>query len=45
MKAADQGWQHKAVFRVVVIARPIQVGGHQADRIEAVLLAQRFAEL
>jgi hypothetical protein len=30
---------------VVVVARAIEVGGHQADRIKAVLLAQGFAEL
>lgn len=42
-----------AVGGVVVIAWPIEVGGQllrrrlrlQADRIESVLLAQRFAEL
>jgi len=45
MEAADQGREHMAVFAAVVIARPIQVGGHEADRIKAVLLAQRFAEL
>ena len=45
MEAADQGRQHMAVFGVVIVARPIQVGGHEADRIEAVLLTQCFAEL
>ena len=53
VEAADQGREHMAVFRVVVVARPIQVGGQllrrrlrlQADRIEAVLFAQRFAKL
>ena len=34
-----------AIFRVVVVAWPVEVGGHQADRIKAVLLAQRVAEL
>lgn len=30
-----------AVFGVVVVARAIEVAGHQADRIKAVLQAQR----
>ena len=32
-------------FGMIVIAWPIEVGGHQADRIKAMLLAQSFAEL
>jgi hypothetical protein len=34
-----------AVGGMIVIARSIEVGGHEADRIKAVLDAQRFAEL
>ena len=45
MKATDQRSQHMTVIRVIVIARPIQIGGHQADRIKTVLLTQGFAEL
>ena len=53
VEATDQGRQHMAVFGVVVVARPIQIGGQllrrrlrlQTDRIEAVLQAQRLAEL
>ena len=32
-----------AVFRVVIVARPIKVGGHQADRIKTMLFAQSLA--
>ena len=45
MKAADQGRRHMAVFAMVVVARPMQVGGHEADCIKTMLFAQRFAEL
>lgn len=45
VEAADQGRQHVAVGGVVVIARPIQIGGHQADRIKAVLPPQRLTQL
>ena len=34
-----------AVGGVVVVARAVEVGGHQADGIKAVLLAQGAAEL
>ncbi len=45
MEAAVQRRQHVAVGGVVVIARPIEIGGHQTDRIKAVLDAQRFRQL
>ncbi len=45
MEAADQRRQDVAVGGVVVVARPIEIGGHEADRIAAMLLAQRLAEL
>ena len=34
-----------AVVLVVIVAGPVEVCGHQADRIKAILLAQGFAEL
>jgi hypothetical protein len=45
MEAADQGSHHMAVRGVVVITGPIEIGGHQADRIKAVLPAQRLTQL
>ena len=42
MEAADQRRQHVAIGGVVVVARPMEIGGHQADRIKAVLDAQRL---
>ncbi len=45
VEAADQGRQHVAVGGVVVVARSIEVGGHQADHVNTVLLAQRRTEL
>lgn len=45
VETTDQGWQHVAVGGVVVVARAIQVGGHQADGIKAVLPAQRLTQL
>ncbi len=36
---------HEAVGVVVVVAKAIQIGGHQADRIEALLAAQGLAQL
>ena len=44
VEAANQAWQHMAIGGVVVIARAIEIGGHQADRIEAHLLAQGAAK-
>ena len=44
MKAAQQGGQHMAVGGVVVVAWPIKIGGHQADRIKAVLTPQSLTE-
>ena len=43
MEATNQRRQYMAVIRVVVVARPVEVSGHQADRIKAMLLAQGFA--
>jgi hypothetical protein len=34
-----------AVGGVVIVARPVQIGGHQADGIKAMLLPQRCAKL
>ena len=45
MEATNKCRQHMTIFWVVVISWPIQVGGHQADHIEAMLFAQRFTEL
>jgi hypothetical protein len=45
MEAADQRRQHVAVGGVLVVARPVEVGGHQADRIKAVLAPQRLTQL
>ena len=45
VEAADQCRQYVAVSGVVVVTRPIQIGGHQADGIKAVLQPQRLAEL
>jgi len=46
MKATDQRREHVAVFGVIVVARSIEIGGHQADRIKAVLeLKARFAQV
>ena len=45
MEAADQRRQHVAVGGVVVVSRAIQIGGHQADGIKAVLPAQRLTKL
>ena len=39
METANQRGQHMAIVRVIVVARPIEVGGHQADRIKGMLLA------
>lgn len=45
VEAADQGRHHVAVFGVVVVAGPVEVGGHQADGIKAVLSSQRLTQL
>ena len=45
VEAADQRRQHVTVGGVVVVARPIEIGGHQADGVESVLPAQRLAQL
>ena len=45
MEAANQGSHHMAVGGVVVITRAIEVGGHEADRIKTVLLAQGLTKL
>ena len=38
MEFADQGGQHMGVLQIKIITGSVQVGGHQADGIEAVLL-------
>ncbi len=45
VEAADQCWQYVAVGGVVVVARPIEIGGHQADGIKAVLPPQCLTQL
>ncbi|MDT4839327.1 hypothetical protein FQZ97_731150 [compost metagenome] len=49
VKPADQRWDDVAVFRVVVVARAIEVGGHDAAVVHAVagakLAVVAFAEL
>ena len=45
MEAADERGQHMAVSGVIVVAGPVEIGGHQADGIKAVLTAQGFREL
>ena len=45
MEAADEGGQHMAAGGVIVVARPVEIGGHQADGIKAVLAPQGFREL
>ena len=43
VETADQGRQNVAIGGVVVVSGAIQVGGHQADRVKAMLLSQCFA--
>ena len=38
MEATDQGRDDVAVFRVVIVARAVEIGGHGADGVKAVLL-------
>ena len=45
VEASKEGRKHVAVFRVVVVARPVQVGGHGADEVASVLVAVGVAEL
>ena len=45
MKPTNQGSHHMAIRGVVVITGPIEIGGHQADRIKAVLLPQGLTQL
>lgn len=44
VEAADEGRQHVAVFGVVVVADAVEVGGHHADEVGAILVAVGFAE-
>ena len=44
MKTPNQRGKHVALGGVIVVAGAVEVGGHQADRIEAVLLAQRLTQ-
>lgn len=44
-KAPDQRRDHMAVFRMIIIAWAVQIGGHGADRIKAILLAVCLAHL
>ena len=37
--------EHVAILRMVIIPGAIEIGGHQADRIKAMLFAQSFTEL
>lgn len=39
VEAADERRDHVAVFRVVVVARAVEIGGHGADGVKAVLRA------
>src|SRR5215813_14344582 len=45
MKSSDQGGNHMAVFRVIIVARPIQIGRHHRNEIAAVLAAVSLAKL
>jgi len=45
VEAANQGRQHIGIFGVVVAARAIQISGHQADGIKAVLHPQCLTQL
>lgn len=45
VELADQGWQHVAVFQVIVVARAVEVGRHHAAVIAPVLAVVAFAEL
>ena len=41
---ANEGWQHVAVLQIVVVARAIQVGGHDTGVAGAVLRIEAFAQ-
>jgi len=45
MKAANQRSHYMAIERVVIITRSIEIGGHQTNRIEAMLPSQGLTEL
>ena len=45
MEAANKGWHYMAAAWVIVVARPIEIGGHQADRIKAVLKRSAWQSL
>ena len=45
VEPTHHGRQHMAVFRMVVVSRPIQVGGHGTDEVATVLVAVGVAHL
>ena len=45
MEAAYQCGQHMAMFVVVIVVRPVDVGGHYTDEVRAVLTVQELAVL
>jgi len=45
MEASDQGGDHVAVFVMVIVARPVQIGRHHVDEVAAVLAAIGFHHL
>ena len=45
MESANEGWEDVGGLEVEVVSGSIEVGGHQRDRVEAVLLAVGFAGL
>lgn len=45
MKTADKRRDHMAVLRMVVVAGAVQIGGHGADGVKAVLFAVGLTHL
>ena len=45
MEAANKGWQHMTVGRMVIIIWPVQIGRHNTNVVSAVLPIQELTVL
>ena len=42
MEFADHGRQHMASLKIIIVMRPIKIGGHTADEIISILPLKKF---